>query len=424
MKNFLNKLFLHSTNHDHISFAIKELILKTQVNKIFNMINNFSEESEIRFVGGCVRKMIQRENIDDIDLATNLNPEEVSSILKKNDINYFETGIQHGTITAIINDHKFEITSLREDVNTFGRHAEVKFSKDWKKDASRRDFSINAIYADINGNLFDPFGGKKDLELGIIKFIGDPEKRINEDYLRILRYLRFFLIYSKINHDQKLLKILKKNLNGISLLSKDRLLNELKKIIKSGVLNKLSNDKFCSELIKIIIPQLKNIKIFKKPNYFAKSKLDECDFIFLLSLLVIDETDNVDYFIYKFNLSNNDQKRLKTINNFFHQKLSPSLFTEKNLNKLFYYNGKQAVIDVLSYRLFTLKKTDEKLIQLLETFKKKTLPIMPINAKILMSEFNIPEGKILGSKLKKIEEMWVSNNFRLSNEQINKILSN
>ncbi len=388
------------------------------------MINNFSEESEIRFVGGCVRKMIQRENIDDIDLATNLNPEEVSSILKKNDINYFETGIQHGTITAIINDHKFEITSLREDVNTFGRHAEVKFSKDWKKDASRRDFSINAIYADINGNLFDPFGGKKDLELGIIKFIGDPEKRINEDYLRILRYLRFFLIYSKINHDQKLLKILKKNLNGISLLSKDRLLNELKKIIKSGVLNKLSNDKFCSELIKIIIPQLKNIKIFKKPNYFAKLKLDECDFIFLLSLLVIDETDNVDYFIYKFNLSNNDQKRLKTINNFFHQKLSPSLFTEKNLNKLFYYNGKQAVIDVLSYRLFILKKTDEKLIQLLETFKKKTLPIMPINAKILMSEFNIPEGKILGSKLKKIEEMWVSNNFRLSNEQINKILSN
>ena len=309
MKNFLNKLFLNSTNHDHISFAIKELILKTQVNKIFNMINNFSEESEIRFVGGCVRKMIQRENIDDIDLATNLNPEEVSSILKKNDINYFETGIQHGTITAIINDHKFEITSLREDVNTFGRHAEVKFSKDWKKDASRRDFSINAIYADINGNLFDPFDGKKDLELGIIKFIGDPEKRINEDYLRILRYLRFFLIYSKINHDQKLLKILKKNLNGISLLSKDRLLNELKKIIKSGVLNKLSNDKFCSELIKIIIPQLKNIKIFKKPNYFAKSKLDECDFIFLLSLLVIDETDNVDYFIYKFNLSNNDQKR-------------------------------------------------------------------------------------------------------------------
>ena len=186
----------------------------------------------------------------------------------------------------------------------------------------------------------------------------------------------------------------------------------------------ISNDKFCSELIKIIIPQLKNIKIFKKPNYFAKSKLDECDFIFLLSLLVIDETDNVDYFIYKFNLSNNDQKRIKTINNFFHQKLSPSLFTEKNLNKLFYYNGKQAVIDVLSYRLFTLKKTDEKLIQLLETFKKKTLPIMPINAKILMSEFNIPEGKILGSKLKKIEEMWVSNNFRLSNEQINKILSN
>ena len=104
------------------------------------------------------------------------------------------------------------------------------------------------------------------------------------------------------------------------------MLNE-QKIIKSE-LEQTIDDKFCSELIKIIIPQLKNIKIFKKPNYFAKLKLDECDFIFLLSLLVIDETDNVDYFIYKFNL-NNDQKRLKTINNFFHQKLPKFIYRKK-----------------------------------------------------------------------------------------------
>ena len=98
-------------------------------------------------------------------------------------------------------NYKFEITSLREDISTDGRHAKVKFSKDWKKDASRRDFTINSIYSDGEGNLFDPFNGKKDLENGLIKFIGDPDKRIKEDYLRILRYLRFFLNYSKQKHN-------------------------------------------------------------------------------------------------------------------------------------------------------------------------------------------------------------------------------
>ena len=133
---------------------------------------------------------MNNEKVDDIDLATNLNPLEVTEILKNNNINFYESGIEHGTITAIVDDHKFEITSLREDIFTDGRHAKVKFSKDWKKDASRRDFTINSIYSDLDGNLFDPFNGKKDIEIGQVSFIGDAEKRVKEDYLRILRYLR------------------------------------------------------------------------------------------------------------------------------------------------------------------------------------------------------------------------------------------
>ena len=352
MNKFLDKILLRTNNLDYISLAIKDLSLKTPVNKIFNAINNHSDTSEIRYVGGCLRKIIRREKVDDIDLATNLNPKEVISALKKNDINFYETGIEHGTITVIIEDHKFEITSLREDINTDGRHAKVKFSIDWKKDASRRDFSINSIYSDANGNLFDPFNGKKDLENGLIKFIGNPEERIKEDYLRILRYLRFFLIYSNHKHDQEILRILRKNITGISNLSKDRLFDELKKFIKSKVLEKLSNDKYSSELIEIIFPQLKKIQFFKNPNSFAKAKLDECDVIFLLSLLIIDDSDNLEFFMYKFNISKKNQKRLKIINDFFNTKISNTSFSERNLNKLFYYNGKQAVIDVLSYRLF------------------------------------------------------------------------
>ena len=187
MKNFFNKIFSGSKNLYSFKNNIKKLSLTTPVKKIFEAINSYSSESEVRYVGGCLRRLLNNEKVDDIDLATNLNPLQVSETLKKNNINFYESGIEHGTITAIINDHKFEITSLREDIYTDGRHAKVKFSKDWKKDASRRDFTINSIYADLDGNIFDPYDGKKDIEIGQVSFIGNPEKRIKEDYLRILR---------------------------------------------------------------------------------------------------------------------------------------------------------------------------------------------------------------------------------------------
>ena len=331
MNRLLDKILLRTNNLDYISLGIKNLTINTPANKIFNIINNHSDISEIRYVGGCVRKIINKENVDDIDLATNLNPKEVSSLLKKNDINYYESGIEHGTITVVIDDYKFEITTLREDFNTDGRYAKVKFSTDWKIDASRRDFSINSIYADANGNLFDPFNGKKDLEKGLIRFNGDPEERIKEDYLRILRYLRFFLNYSNQKHDQEILRVIRKNLSGISNLSKDRLFDELKKLIKSKALERLSNDKYSIELIEIIFPQLKKIRIFKNPNSFAKVKLEESDIIFLLSLLIIDGSDNLEFFMYKFNISKKDQKRLKIINNFFNEEISTKIILRKKL---------------------------------------------------------------------------------------------
>ena len=208
MINFLNKFIKKTNNLNNISEKIVDIANNTPVKKIFNSINNFSEMAEIRYVGGCIRKIIKKEEVDDIDLATNLNPQEVCIALKKNNIDFYETGIEHGTITAVLDDYSFEITSLREDILTDGRHAQVKFSTDWKKDASRRDFTINSIYSDIDGNLFDPFNGKEDLDNGIIRFIGDPEKRIKEDYLRILRYLRFHLSYSNYGHEHETLKLI------------------------------------------------------------------------------------------------------------------------------------------------------------------------------------------------------------------------
>ncbi len=423
MINFLNKFIKKTNNLNNISEKIVDIANNTPVKKIFNSINNFSEMAEIRYVGGCIRKIIKKEEVDDIDLATNLNPQEVCIALKKNNIDFYETGIEHGTITAVLDDYSFEITSLREDILTDGRHAQVKFSTDWKKDASRRDFTINSIYSDIDGNLFDPFNGKEDLDNGIIRFIGDPEKRIKEDYLRILRYLRFHLSYSNYGHEHETLKLIKRNINGISKLSNERLLGELKKYFKSEILFKLSKDKFTLELFEIIFPQLKNIKIFSNPNKFAKIKIEEQDFLFLLSIMIIDGTDNADFFLYKYNISKKDQKRLKTIDEFFKGKISSKSFSEKNLNKIFYYKGKQSLIDILSFKIFTSRKIDTKLLKLIEEFKVKNLPSMPVEAKFLMEKYNIPEGKTLGNKLRDIEEEWVNNDFNLSDKQIDKIIN-
>ena len=422
MDKLLDKIFFRSRNLDYISQNLKDITNLTPANKIFEAINNYSENSEVRYVGGCIRKVIKKENVDDIDLATNLKPKEVCEVLKDRDINFYETGIEHGTVTAIIDKYKYEITSLRKDIKTDGRHAKVEFSADWKEDAMRRDFSINSIYSDEKGNLFDPNGGKKDLEEGLINFIGDTESRIKEDYLRILRYIRFFLNYSKHKHDAETIKIIKRNIDGISKLSSERLLDEFKKLIKSNSFIKLFEDKVSLELIEIIFPQLKNLERFKKLNSYANNNLSKIDLIFLLSLMIVDGTDNTDYFLYKFNISKKDQKRLKFIDIFYKEKISIKNFTEKNLNKIFYFNGKQAVIDIINFKLFTSSKVEKKLVKLIEGYKDKEIPTMPIGADILINKYNIPEGKTLGYKLEMIEEFWVDNNFQISGKQIEKII--
>ena len=422
MNNFLDKIFFRSHNLDYISQNLINLTNQTPANRIFEALNTYSESSEVRYVGGCVRKVIKKQIVDDIDLATNLKPSEVCDALKKKEINFYETGIEHGTITAIIDKYKYEITSLRKDVSTDGRHAKVEFSLDWKEDAARRDFSINSIYSDKDGNLFDPHDGKKDLESGNINFIGDVESRIKEDYLRILRYVRFFINYSNQNHDLKIIKIIKKNIGGISKLSSERLLDEFKKLIRSNAFLRIFKDKISLELIEIIFPQLKNLENFKKLNSYALENLSKVDFIFLLSLMIIDGTDNADYFIYKFNLSKKDQKRLKSIDFFYKKNVNIKNFTEKNFNKIFYYNGKQAVLDIINFKLFTSIKFEKKLLKLVETYKDKIIPNLPIGASTLMTKYNIPEGKILGNKLKLIEETWVQNSFQISEKQIQKII--
>jgi len=424
MINLINKFFSFSKHLDGKPSSFKELKKKKEIKKLFLAIENYSEDSEIRYVGGCVRKILNNEIVDDIDFAVNLKPEECSAALKENNIKFFEIGISHGTIIAVIDSYKFEITSLRKDLITDGRHAKVAFTADWQEDASRRDFTINAIFSDIHGNLYDPFDGKKDLEIGKIKFIGDADTRIKEDYLRILRYIRFFLNYSKIEHDDKIRKIIKQNLNGISNISSERLLDEFKKLIISSSFLKLFKDPFCLELINLIFPQFKNLDIFKNLNKFAEINIKKVDFIFLISLMLIDNTDNVEYFLFKFNISSIDKKRILFLNKFYNKEINKNYFSKNNLWKIFYYNGKQALFDLIYFEIFKSKKVNQKLIALLEYFKDKEVPVFPVKAVNLMEKYNIPEGKQLGLKLKKIEEQWIKNDFTVLDNEIEQIFKN
>ena len=424
MKNFLLKFIKQKNINLNTNIKFENLKKKYEIKKIFNIFSNDLNNCQIRFIGGCVRKALSNENIDDIDLAVDLTPEEVKLILKNNNIKFFETGIEHGTITAKINNEKLEITSLRRDIKSYGRHADVEFTKKWYEDAARRDFSINCIYADLEGNLYDPFEGKKDLKNGKVKFIGNAENRIREDYLRVLRYIRFFLDYSNQPHDLDIQKKILKNISGINKISKERLLNELEKIFKSKNIFKINDDEFLVKILNLVFPELKNIHLLEKLNDQALEILQSKDFLFWLSILIIDETDNTDYFLYKYKLSNNDKKRVKFLYQNYPKLSDNNFFSEKNFHKLVYYNDKSLVIDLIDFKICVSKKDITKMIKLKKLIIETNKPIFPIKAKNLIDEYNLKEGRELGTKLKKIEDVWVQNNFKITNQEVNRIINN
>ncbi len=423
MKALLKKIFQNKKISSDKDLKFLDLKNNKGVNKIFGAINNYNETSEIRYVGGCVRKILNDEKTDDIDLATNLTPDQVKQCLDKNQIKFFETGIEHGTITAVIDDQNFEITTLRKDVKTDGRHAVVEYTTNWKEDSLRRDFSINSIYSDLDGNLYDPNSGHKDLNVGIIKFIGDPETRIKEDYLRIIRYLRFYTEYSKIDHEINLIKIIKKNIEGLGKISKERQFNELKKILKLDNFLKLFKNKTSCELFSLIFPQLKNFKKLSKLSKPQEKILKNKSLNFVISFLVIDETDNSDYFVYKYNLPNELKDKINFLKNNSLNKDSTKIFNKKDLQKIFYYEGKSSTIDLIDFNLLYFRQS-KKLSELKTYFEKLDKPEFPIKAQLLINDYGLKEGRELGQKLKNLEMKWIENNFNLSKKDMEKVLSN
>jgi tRNA nucleotidyltransferase/poly(A) polymerase len=184
-----------------------------------------------RVVGGAVRDFLLQRKISDVDLASTATPDEIMQLCEKHGLVVIPTGLKHGSVSIILHHKTYEITTLRRDVKTFGRHAEVKFTRSFKMDAARRDFTINAIYMNKKGKIYDYWGGIRDIRKQNIKFIGDPKKRMEEDYLRIFRYFRFVASHGNFRCNKKYLDLINLLKNNVTILSSERIISELLKTL-------------------------------------------------------------------------------------------------------------------------------------------------------------------------------------------------
>tara|TARA_Y100000768_G_scaffold101969_1_gene74511 strand:+ start:4188 stop:5456 length:1269 start_codon:yes stop_codon:yes gene_type:complete len=409
--NFINKI------KRNLFPFYKNKELKFVFNKIQEGFSN--DIVTARFVGGCVRKHLTNDKIDDIDIATILSVNEIKEKFKDTNLKIVDTGVKHGTITLVSDKFKLELTTLRKDVKTDGRHAEVEYIDNWHLDSERRDFTINAIYLDINGNIFDPQMGTVDLRNNNVKFIGNPQKRIEEDYLRIIRFIRFKIMYdSKVESTTN--DAIKQNLNGVKKISKERILLELFKILDLKNFLNINESIYLKEIFTLVFPELDNLKRLdrlKKICDYSHIKKD-----LLLAVLLIDEKDSHEYFGHKYNVSNNIRENLILMaENFRFLKENKSFFT-KDLEKNTYLYGKNHLINlnILNFAInskLKLKDFSETLNRILKTKTHR----LNFDGNYLMKH-GMQQGALIGRVLKEIEEEWMKNNFKISKNRVKEII--
>ena len=372
------------------------------------------------FVGGCVRKYLNNEDIDDIDIATSLTPEEIKEKFKDTKFNVIDSGIKHGTVTLVYNKLKLELTTLRKDIKTDGRHAEVEYTDDWQKDSERRDFTINAIYLTIKGKIFDPQSGVLDLKNKNLKFIGDPQRRIEEDYLRIIRLIRFALEYQN-EIEQKTFEVIKFNLNGIKKISKERILNELFKILRTQNFVKLNDYKNLKDIFSLIFPEFRYLERLAKLNLINRNQ--SFSNVLLLAVLLIDDTNNHEYFSHKYNVSNELRESLNLLAKNYKIIKEKKFFFKKDLKKNIYFFGKKhlRLLNMLTFSVSKKMKINEYLNNL-SNINGINLPTFSYDGNFLKKN-GLKEGTIIGRTLKIIESEWIKNNFNLSNKRVLEIIN-
>lgn len=381
---------------------------------IFNIIAD--AQGECRLVGGCVRDYLINKTPVDFDIATNLIPKRIIEVFKKNDVKVFPVGIEHGTVLVVIDKFNFEITTLRKDVKCFGRYAEVQFTKDWKEDAARRDFTMNAMSITPNGELYDYFNGQVDLEHKKIKFVGNPAKRIKEDYLRILRYLRFLGCFGLTNIDCDSYSASIKNIQNLKLISKERIKSELIKLLAA---------KFAKEImIKLNAANtfqhigLSSIAIDSELLQKISFKVNDpfVNLAILCNLSTIENGSVITQLKNNLQLSNKESKELIYLNSFDKAKE----FTNFYHYKYWYKYGKELYLRFL-FVVNNINKVGQYKKYFHEVLNNRDF-IFPLDGKDLQ-EINI-KGKEIGKAIKKAKDYWHTNNNMLDKSELINYLKN
>ena len=385
----------------HISFP-------EELKRVFEIL--LSNEGECRIIGGCVRDYLIGKTPIDFDIATNLTPDNVIKIFNKNNIKVFPIGIEHGTVLVIINNLNFEITTLRKDVECYGRHAKVEFTNNWEKDAARRDFTINAMSIDQGGTIYDYFNGQEDLAKRKVKFVGNSTQRIREDYLRILRYIRFLGYFGLKNMDNDSYKASLENIQNLKHISRERIKKELKKLLASKFikeviiqLNKENVLKFIG-LSQVIVKQ----EILKNINF----KIDDplVNLAILVNVSEHQTKDKVKILKEELLLSNKEFKEVNFLTSFDSQKE----FNDYYHYKYWYEFGKNMYLRFL-FVVNNVRKVIEYDRFFNEALSNKNF-IFPINGRDLQ-KLNIKD-KAIGKYIEQAKSHWHKNKNNLNKVEL------
>jgi len=389
------------------------IITDKAILRLFEIVENHG--GVLRFVGGAVRDALAGIKGFDLDLATDMSPDELVEACEDNNIKTIPIGIKFGTVGVIINDTVLEVTSLRKDIETDGRHAKVEFTTDWNEDASRRDLTINAVYADEKGNVFDYYNGIEDLEKGIVRFIGNPNLRIQEDYLRILRFFRFYSIFGKGEIDHKALTACKANHSGLSKISIERIRDELFKILLTPNVIKTMNIILDNDILGYILPQAPHFDCLENLIHLVrKHNLEESALRRLFSLYLPD-AKLAESFANRLKLSRKEKELFiklaqynPTINDFTNN---------SSLTKLLYRFGRE-----FCHHKFILLCAEKNEIPTnfeatIYNIQNLNIPQLTIKGRDIIN-IGIDDNRKIGTILNKLEQIWVDSEFKMSKEEL------
>ena len=392
-----------------LSIKKSEWFSSPPVQSVFELLRKGGGEG--RVVGGAVRNHALQLPVNDIDIATDLLPDEVVELARKNRIKCIPTGVEHGTVTLLVENMSIEVTTLRQDVVTDGRHAKVVFGHNWKLDAERRDFTINAIYVDDRGNIHDPVNGIKDLINLSLRFIGNASVRIEEDYLRILRFFRFLSQYPDLKAEKKDFEACQLQRDGISQLSAERIGQEMRKLLtgsNAAVILTSMQEYRVLELIFGRQVELKSLNLWQvwEQHLFRAPAFEQ-----RLAQLCSQGKHDIDRLFQSWRLSTAERDHLTALLG----QANPASVSHLEFKTLLYRNGAEFVRDAILVGAVQSASLppNSNISRFWQMTRDWNSPKFPVSGKDLIA-INICPGPEMGRLIARLQTQWIASDFQLS----------